>query len=176
MGLVKGHGGFVHVQSREGAGSIFSVYIPAKRGGNVGVAAPAQAESPPAQGGLVLLVDDEAAILDVGSMVLADMNYQVVTARDGAEGLRKVSEHRDRLCAVITDQQMPHMDGLAFVRALRATLPRVPVAVGTGRLDDALTAQYRTLDVVFLEKPYCQERLADALRAMLQGRSGQGAC
>jgi PAS domain S-box-containing protein len=169
MGLVKSHGGFLQVQSREGTGTTFTVYIPAETATDGVQPGCTKGESFTGMGETILLVDDEAAILGVGSLVLTDLKFHVVTAADGVEGLLKATEHRDRLCAVITDQHMPHMDGLSFVRALRRMLPNLPVAVGSGRLDDAIAAQYKALDVVRLDKPYSQDKLVGALKTMLDG-------
>jgi CheY-like chemotaxis protein/two-component sensor histidine kinase len=173
MGLVKSHGGFLQVHSREGTGTTFTVYIPAETATDGAQPGCTKEESFTGIGETILLVDDEAAILDVGSLVLTDLKFHVITASDGVEGLLKATEHRDRLCAVITDQHMPHMDGLSFVRALRRMLPNLPVAVGSGRLDDAIAAQYKAMDVVRLDKPYSQDKLVGALRTMLDGHAAR---
>ncbi len=72
--------------------------------------------------------------------VLERLNFLPIVASDGVEALVQATEHRADLRAIITDMQMPHLDGLGFVRACRRLIPNVPVIVSSGRLDDA-TAQ-----------------------------------
>ena len=107
------------------------------------------------------------AVREVGRTVLERLNYQVLLATDGADGLVRAAEHRHALRAVITDLHMPHMDGLAFVRALRRTLPNVPVVVASGRVDEAVASELLRLGVTRrLDKPFTQAQLARELRAV----------
>ena len=96
------------------------------------------------------------------------MTVKPLTATDGADGLIQVVEHRSELRAIITDLHMPHMDGLAFVRALRRMLPDIPVVVASGRMEDALTAEFKTLGVMSsMDKPFTEVQLAEALKNLL---------
>ena len=168
MGIVKGHGGFVQVYSQVGSGSRFSVYLPVDNETEAATPKRALPEEFRGRGETILLVDDEETFREVGSRVLSEMNFKVITAMDGTDGLMKVAERKTELRAIITDQHMPHMDGLTFVRALRHVLPEVPVAVGSGRLDDGIQEQYQSLGVTLrLDKPYTQEMLVNVMKKML---------
>lgn len=171
LGIVKGHGGFVQVYSQVGEGTIFTVYLPAaapESGASARTPAVDTAEARQGHGETVLFVDDEAAVREVGRTVLERLNYQPLLATDGADGLVQAAAHRGTLRAVITDLHMPHMDGLAFVRALRRTLPDVPVVVASGRVDEAVAAELLRHGVTRrLDKPFTQEQLARELQALL---------
>jgi two-component system, cell cycle sensor histidine kinase and response regulator CckA len=171
IGIVQGHGGFIRVSSTVGHGSTFTVYLPAFASDTPGDAA--VASSPivwRADGQTVLVIDDEPAVREVTHSVLARLNLSPVSAEDGAEGIAVAVEHREKLCAVITDLQMPHMDGVSFVRALRRILPGVPVIVACGRLDPEMEAELEALGVRdILQKPFTEWRLAEALQAVLNG-------
>ena len=66
------------------------------------------------------------------------------------------------------DLIMPHMDGLALIRALRRMLPDIPIMVASGRMDDAVAAEFRTLGVTSrLDKPFTEVQLAEALQKLL---------
>jgi len=174
LGIVKGHGGFVQVYSHSGAGTTFTVYLPAAAPeARAAALAPAVEASEPGQGHgeTILFVDDEAAVREVGRTVLERLNYQPLTATDGADGLVQAAEHRGTLRAVITDLHMPHMDGMAFVRALRRMLPDVPVVVASGRVDESLVAELKLQGITRrLDKPFTEAQLARQLQELLAPR------
>lgn len=169
MGIVKGHGGFLNVQSEPGRGSKFSAYLPVNHG----------VEDPPApvtrpdeqfggQGELILFVDDEAVLRTVAGEVLRRMNFKAVTATDGVDALIKAAEHRTELTAIITDMHMAQLDGIGFVRALRRMLPDIPVLFVSGRLDDAEKEEIQSLGVsAHLLKPFSEAQLAAAMQSLL---------
>jgi two-component system, cell cycle sensor histidine kinase and response regulator CckA len=172
LGIVKGHGGFVQAYSQLGKGTSFTVYLPA--------ATPESREATPApvadkaeealgHGETVLFVDDEAAVREVGKTVLERLHYKALVATDGADGLAMVTDHKKDLSVVVTDLHMPHMDGLAFVRALRRTLPDIPVVLASGRIEESVWAELQALGVDHrLDKPFTQEQLARTLGKALE--------
>lgn len=171
LGIVKGHGGFVQVSSQQGQGTTFTVYLPASTPGSGTVAGAPVMEL--ADKGLgreetILFVDDEAAVREVARAVLERLNYQPLVATDGADALLQVAAHRTTLAAVITDLHMPHMDGLAFVRELRQTLPDLPVILASGRLEETVWTELLALGVVHrLDKPFTQQQIALVLSEVL---------
>jgi CheY-like chemotaxis protein len=101
--------------------------------------------------------------------VLTSLNFKVATAADGTEALIQVAEKRNELKAVITDLHMPHMDGLAFVRALKRMLPDVGIIIASGRLDEREAKEFKSLGVnAVLEKPFTQDKLVEALKTVFQ--------
>lgn len=91
--------------------------------------------------GTVLIVDDDPYIREALSDLLTDEGYSVLMAREGAEGLAVLAQHRP--CVIVLDIMMPVMDGLTFLRHLNATVPfrNTPVIVMTaapGRLPGGL--------------------------------------
>ena len=164
MGIVKGHGGFLQVYSSPGQGSTFTAYLPADRAGTDTELVSRAGVEFRGQGETILFVDDEAAVRDTARAVLRRLNFRCVTATDGADGLMHAAEHRTDLQAVITDLHMPHMDGLAFVRAIRRMLPAIPVVVASGRLGESETEEFKSLGVkAYLDKPFTEGQLAEML-------------
>ena len=82
----------------------------------------------------ILLVDDEEAILRSLGEVFRDLGYEVLTALDGSEALRLVSEQAVEL--VISDVKMPHMDGIELLSRLQTQTPDLPVILITGHGDE----------------------------------------
>jgi CheY-like chemotaxis protein len=120
------------------------------------------------QGESILLVDDEADVREMERVVLRHLNFKPLTAFDGADGLIQAALHRTELRAIITDLQMPHMDGLTFVRMLRRMLLDIPVMVASGRLEDTVAGEFKALGVTcHLGKPFTEAQLAEALKKLL---------
>jgi PAS domain S-box-containing protein len=169
-GIVKGHGGFIRVDSRQPRGATFSVYLPAQE---LVADAPEEARPIPqflGSGETILYVDDERDVRDAAAAVLKRLNLNPLLAEDGMTGLIQAGEHRESLRAVITDVHMPQMDVLTFVRALRRVLPQIPIVVASGRLEGPLALELRKLGVtITLDKPFTQAMLANALRVALHG-------
>jgi PAS domain S-box-containing protein len=168
LGIAKGHGGFVRVASERSRGSVFAVYLPADAE-NAGTSAPpAERAAFSGRGETVLYVDDEAALREVATQVLARLGFTPLTAVDGTDALLLVAQRGAELRAIITDLLMPHMDGVAFVRAARRMLPSVPIIVASGRIENQVELELRALGVNgLLNKPFTQGELAEALRAAL---------
>jgi CheY-like chemotaxis protein len=166
---VKGHGGFIQVYSQLETGSIFTVYLPASTAGSDTEQITKVADVFHGQGETILFVDDETGMREMARAVLRRLNFKPVIATNGTDGLMQAAQIRVELRAVITDLHMPQMDGLVFARELRHALPDIPIIVASGRLEDALAAEFKALGVtVFLDKPFTEAQLAEALNASLQ--------
>ncbi|MDZ4403445.1 PAS domain S-box protein [Prosthecobacter sp.] len=168
MGLVKSHGGFLQVSSQPEIGSTFTAYLPAN---TAGIDAELETKVPTEFHGreeTILLVDDEAGVREMARAVLQRLNFKPLIATDGVDGLLLAVQHSTELRAIVTDFHMPHMDGLAFVRTLRRMLPDIPVVVASGRLDDAVAEEFKSLGVTSrLDKPFTEGQLAEALKNLL---------
>ena len=95
-------------------------------------------------GETILFVDDEPQIRAIARMVLRHLNFVPLTAANGADALVQALEHRTELRAIITDQQMPQMDGVAFVRGLRGILPHIPVVVASAQVEETVAAEFKS--------------------------------
>ena len=168
IGIVKSHGGFIRVYSVPGQGTTFAIYLPAAGAGASDTSLLTQAELTfQGNGETILVVDDEAAVRAVTRAVLTALNFKVLTASDGTAALIQVADKRAELRAVITDLHMPGMDGLAFVRVLRARLPRAGIIVASGRLDEPAADEFKKLGVhALIDKPFTQAKLVEALKTI----------
>jgi signal transduction histidine kinase/ActR/RegA family two-component response regulator len=131
LGIVKSHGGFLRLHSEPGRGSTFEIYLRASPHDAAG------AGNEPAlpQGGageLILVVDDEEEIRAVLRETLVRHNYKVMTAADGVEATAIFAANAETIRLVITDLDMPIMDGANLTRVLRRMNPDVSVIISTG--------------------------------------------
>ncbi|MDY7107106.1 MAG: response regulator [Planctomycetota bacterium] len=121
----------------------------------------------------VLVVDDEAHILQVLSIKLRNAGYEALTAVDGEEALELAGREKPDL--VITDFQMPYMTGVELCRALAAddATSHIPVVLLTARgyaLDDEDLAIGNIKDV--LSKPFSPRAIVQQVDALLAGGGG----
>jgi two-component system, chemotaxis family, chemotaxis protein CheY len=122
----------------------------------------------PFLGRSVLVIEDEPFTRMVMARMLASLGFSAVhQAADGAAGLQAVAAHTPD--AVICDVEMAPMDGLGFLRGLRAQgIARLPVAFLTNRIDETRRAEAAALGAdTFLAKPAEPKALAAALARLL---------
>lgn len=118
----------------------------------------------------ILVVDDNEDIREILAIMLSQTGYGCDSARNGAEALQKVSQ--SKFDAVVTDIEMPEMDGITLTRQLSQDTSHLPVMVMTGHSDDdykeiALRAGARE----FVNKPFDVPDLITKLHRMLLGHN-----
>jgi len=173
LGIVKNHGGFIHLESEVGRGTCFEVYLPAVLDAKPVVEPGSRLHLPRGQGQLILVVDDEIAIRTVASKILERSGYRTVSASDGTEAIAVFMQNRAAIAAMITDMLMPGMDGPALVRIARRIDPELRIigisGVGEGTTIDVINS----LGVsALLTKPFTGNSLLFTLDAVLKAQPG----
>jgi len=169
-GIVTKCGGVIAVESAPGRGTTFLVYLP--RGDQPVVAVAGPEEAMPRSTERILFVDDEAALAQLGSLLLTGLGYDVVTYTSSVEALEAFRAQPDRFDLVITDQTMPQMTGDVLVGALRQMRPALPIILCTGFSERFLAEQAAALglDAVCL-KPLGTRDLAHTIRRVFAQRT-----
>ncbi len=104
---------------------------------------------------LVLLIDDEEMIRDVGRQVLGMLGYRVITAAGGKQAIEIFSRRKEEIDLVILDLSMPDMDGEATFEALWEIAPGTKVILSSGfSLDSKARALLEKGCCAFMQKPF----------------------
>jgi PAS domain S-box-containing protein len=132
LGIVKSHSGALTVASEEGKGTQFDIYLPAFPNQAPAPPLPPKPPVPEGSGQCLLVVDDETPTRDMVRASLQKHGYEVLAAADGSDGLQTFLANTGRIALVITDLEMPVMDGPSFIRSLRAVNPELRIVVLSG--------------------------------------------
>ena len=169
-GAVAGMGGAIHVDSAEGAGSTFTLLVPAA-GGGMAHPVPSAPDPDPAgfRRGRVFLVDDEAVVLRATAGILSFLGFEVVSCSDSVEAVEVFRREWREIDLVILDLVMPGMGGRDVLRALRAIDPDVRVVVSSGYSLKEARPSIAEGAGAFLQKPYDLATLKRVLSEVLGG-------
>jgi PAS domain S-box-containing protein len=170
IGIIKSHGGFVHVYSEVGQGTQFKVYLPALE--ETATEPIEDPELTTGNGELILVVDDEASIRKITQTSLESYGYTALTASDGIEAIAQYAQHRNEISVVLVDMMMPSMDGPTTIRMLQKINPQVDIIgvsglVSSDKVSVAMNAGVKT----FLSKPYTAKDLLKTLGEVLNTQS-----
>ncbi|HMP82403.1 MAG TPA: ATP-binding protein, partial [Verrucomicrobiota bacterium] len=169
--IVKNHDGFLTVSSEVGKGTTVKVLLPATKISET-VEPSAPAALPTGNGDLILVVDDELAILEIVRGTLQSFNYRVLSARNGAEAVSLHQRHRGEIRAVLMDMMMPVMDGVTAVQTILKASPGIKIIGASGlESETVLKKATRVNTHAFLRKPYSVENLLITLNTVLSGKN-----
>jgi signal transduction histidine kinase len=169
-GVVKQSGGSLTVESSEGAGSTFRIYLPLEAG-ELDEARPktvAPLEMPRKTAETILVVEDEEIVRELVCQVLADQGYDVLCAANGSIGLALSIAHTGQIHLLITDVVMPVIGGLELARKVSAARPDVKVLYVSGYSESDISEQgVLEAELEFLEKPFTPQELIRKVRNVL---------
>jgi PAS domain S-box-containing protein len=175
-GIVKEHRGWIEVETKEGVGTTFSIFLPpsAKRAESP---KPRNAADELARGTeTILVVEDEEPLRNLVTEILRHAGYTVFGAGSGPEALEMWKEHRREIDLLLTDIMMPEgMSGWELAEKILADAPHLPVMFTSGYPAETIGNHIAKSDHCFLQKPFSPLTLAQAVRDCLNARTKQAA-
>jgi len=167
-GIVVSHDGWIDVKTHIGAGTTFSIFLPALTTPEAAAPAPQPGALPMGHGETILVVEDNPATRAAIVAALEMLQYRTLEAANGKEALHIVKAHPAEIALVLSDLVMPEMGGKALAAALRQRAPHVRVVVMSGH---PLGTEVNTLReagvVAWVQKPPDLRELAEALAQAL---------
>ncbi|MGD8386965.1 MAG: PocR ligand-binding domain-containing protein [Desulfobacteraceae bacterium] len=166
-GIVQDRQGGITVETDEGKGTTFTVYLPAS-GGEPLETEKGQEKDLPFGTERVLFVDDEPTIRMMIKKMLERQGYEVQTRGNGAEALESFKQDPRHFDLVVTDMTMPGMTGDKLAESMLAIRPDLPIILCTGYNKKISKEKARDLGIrAFVMKPLTQNDFAHTVRRVL---------
>jgi nitrogen-specific signal transduction histidine kinase/CheY-like chemotaxis protein len=168
-GIIAQAEGHIQIYSEPGAGTTFSIVLPVTAEEAIPVSAQAPYQRSP-KGETVLVVEDEAALLEVARRIFARNGYHVIAAASGPEAIEIVRAYQGDIHLLVTDVVMPHMLGKEVSEQIRALKPDIEVLFMSGYAGRVLASQgMLDSNVALVEKPFSEAELMGAAARVLNG-------
>jgi PAS domain S-box-containing protein len=168
FGIVKQNLGLISVYSEPGQGTTFKIYLPRAREEALR-ADPIAVHQDPRGTETVLLVEDEAQVLNLGRRILAQQGYSVLAAASPEAAIAQAAQHPGPIHLLVTDVVMPGINGKELLKRIRASRPELKCLFMSGYTADVI-AHHGVLEagVAFLQKPFTIKSLAEHVREALK--------
>jgi len=178
-GIVKQTGGFIYVDSEEGKGTTFHIFLPRHHAeqeaqsevhaGANGAAKEATADAKPRTDltgqGTILLVEDEEGLRSLNARGLRSRGYSVIEASNGVEAIEALEEKDGAVDLVVSDVVMPEMDGPTLLKEMRGRNPQLKIIFVSGYAEDAFEKSLpENQQFAFLPKPFTLSQLVAAVK------------
>jgi CheY-like chemotaxis protein len=168
---IKNHNGEIHAESQPGTGTSFIIHLPESAAEALPPSEYAMLEHGT---GTILLVDDDEVLRTTGRMMLEELGYNVLLARDGSEALAQFEMHHKLIDLTILDMIMPQMSGRDVFRAIRSISPRAKVVLASGFSDRQAVQDLEQEGLYgFLQKPYRIAQLSGIISEAIQKTKGE---
>jgi signal transduction histidine kinase len=170
-GIVRQSGGWVRVESRLESGATFQIYLPETEAAGSAAEQVASAASGLRGTETILVVEDYSGVRSLIAGILTDRGYSVLEAASGDKAVQMAEEHQVPIDLLVSDIQMPRMNGADLARRLRQRWPGMRVLFVSGCLESASTeAGLAGPGVGLVAKPFAPSELAAKIRELLDAQ------
>jgi two-component system cell cycle sensor histidine kinase/response regulator CckA len=167
-GIVKQSRGSIWVNSEEGMGTTFKIFLPRARKAAQPLPSLKTDERIPFGDETILLVEDDGAVRDLARLLLQDQGYTVLVAGDGQEAMRLAEDHSGPINLLLTDLVLPGMGGVVLTEQMSQVRPELRTLLMSGHTQKA-SVRPGTPESggAFLQKPFGSAELSRRVRAVL---------
>ena len=158
-GIVERAGGRIELESTLGAGTRFTLALPATRATVTDEPPAREGDAGSLRGVTVLVVDDQESVRTLVTRILEDRDARVIGVPDGRAALDAMAVHEDAVDVVLTDIVMPGMSGTELARRLRSERPALPLIYFSGYVGDAPPPE----DGRLIRKPFTPAEIVTAV-------------
>jgi len=167
-GIVADFGGVIDVETQIGAGTTFTIWLPAT-GETPRLMAEPPGELPRGNGEMVMIVDDERALVALAEETLAGLGYEPVGFDSSVAALQAFRAEPQRFDLVLTDEMMPDLTGTELAREIRQLRPDISILLMSGYSDTQLSERARAAGIMdLLRKPLARRDIAEPVARALQ--------
>lgn len=165
-GIIKNHNGIINVYSEKGHGATFRIYLPASE--KQVIKEKVRPESLKIGTEMILLVDDEEMVADIGKDMLEKLGYKIIAAASGTEAIKLFNANRDQVKLVILDMIMPDMSGGETFNRLKAIKPDAKILLSSGYSINGRASKIMEQGCNgFIQKPFNLKQISRKIREIL---------
>jgi signal transduction histidine kinase/ActR/RegA family two-component response regulator len=170
-GTVKDHRGYIDIESKEGTGTTFRIYLPVTREEIEDRDKPVPIEEYVGNGEKILIIDDVKAQREIASNMLTKLNYKTETVKSGEEAVEYLKNNSADI--LILDMIMdPGIDGLETYKRILETHPNQKAVIASGFSETDRVREVQKLGAsAYIKKPYTLEKIGLAVKAELKNTS-----
>jgi len=167
-GIIKECGGNIAVESKEGGGSLFQIFLPLLPSSENEAGTTIENSPLPTGSSRILFADDEEQIRFFTKTILSELGYKVTVAANGMEAWRLFTANPNDFDLVITDKTMPEINGLVLAGKIRSVRTDLPIILCSGDQTGIMPAMLGSVGIQkFLPKPFVIRDLAHTVHEIL---------
>ena len=174
QGILRAHKGTVKLESKPGEGTTFRVFLPVSKKSEKSAEVETPVMEKKKSPGIILIVDDDELVLNVGANMLIESGFEVIKAVDSIQALKILTDDRKssqgaRISCIVLDIAMPGMGGGQTLAKIKEIYPEMPVIIISGYPEDVAQEKLKGMEFPpFLKKPFTMAELVNLIDDMMR--------